>query len=195
MRQVVVFIALLTPGLALAEGWQVARHDSDGLVVETREVSDSAFAEIRVRVHAAGTKPARLSDAVWAFNPAGTEGQLIEQRVVLSEAPGEQLVWEVVRPPLVSRREVTLRYTREAARGQWLVRFVSEDGAARARGTVRVRLVRGLWRFTDDGQGGSYVEHCIVSDPGGDVPAWLAAGAQQDLAVALVREAVANASR
>jgi hypothetical protein len=195
MRQLFVLIALLTPGLTLAQGWQVARHESDGLLVETRAVSDSTFAEIRVRVHAPFTKPERLSDAVWAFNPAGTEGQLIEQRVVLSQSSAEQLVWQVARPPLVSRREVTVRYTRGASRGEWLVRFASEDAPTRASGTVRVRLIRGLWRFTEDGQGGSYVEHCIVSDPGGDVPPWLAAGSQQDIAVALVREAVAFASR
>jgi hypothetical protein len=191
-------LVALSPLLAMAGDWHVSRRGPGGLVVELRDLPDTGFPEIRVRVHAPASLPAALLEAVWGFRPNGAEGRMVERRVVVEDGPLERLIWQLSRPPLVSRRETLLRLTRDCTPdGGCTLRFRSEPGAGPVSvpDAVRILLVRGLWRFTPDGQGGAFVEHSIVSDPGGDIPPWLASGPQQDIAVALVREAVSVAAR
>jgi hypothetical protein len=121
---------------------------------------------------------------------------MVERRRVLSERPNERVVYQLVRPPLVARRQSMVRFTREDAPDGRAVHiaFDSVPGELPERAdAVRVGLIRGDWRFEGDGERGTWLDYRCVIDPGGGLPAWLVANAQQDLALALVREVIALA--
>lgn len=181
---------------AFGGDFEVQRRERDGLVLETRLLADSRFPEIRVRTHAQAPAAA-LAEAMWTFRRNGVEGKLVERRQVLQETANSRLVWQLLQPPVVSRRESLIRYSREhESSGAIIVRFQSETGQApqHAENAVKVGLVRGSWKFVPDGSGGTYIEHTCLSEPGGDIPPWLALSSQEDMAIALLREVVSLGS-
>jgi hypothetical protein len=176
-------LLLLSSASALAGDFKVLRTERDGLVLESRRLPESDF-------------PASLAEAAWTFRRTGVEGKLVERRQVLQETPSSRLVWQVIRPPVVARRESLIRFSREhQSSGAFVVQFHSEDGAMPEHldDAVRVGLVRGSWKFVPDGAGGAFVEHVVLSEPGGGVPPWLAVGTQENLALDMVREVLAQA--
>lgn len=189
-------VALVGSALAAQaeDGWRVVRRESDGLLLETRTVSGTGFPELRVTGHSEAS-PLALAEAAWRWNDRGVEAKLVERRQVLEDGPRERLVWQLLRPPVVSRRESLIRMTRTDARDRVSINFASElgDSPTKVANTVRVALVRGQWQFEVDPAGGTRVEHRCVSDPGGGVPPWLARGAQEDIIVSLVREMLQRA--
>ncbi len=177
------------------EGWHEVRRETGGLVVEARPVAGCAYEELRVRVRVP-QRPAALAEVVWTWRDDGVEARMVERRKVLSERANERVVYQVVRPPLVSRRQSVVRFTREDAPDGRLVHisFDSVPGELPEHlDAVRVGLIRGDWRFESDGDHATWLDYRCVSDPGGGLPAWLVANAQQDLAVAFVREVMALA--
>lgn len=184
-------VAVLGAWAARAE-WEVVRRD-EALTIEARE-GEGGYTEFRATAHCRAT-PLAMAEAVWRWNERGVEAQMLERRLVVSDAPRERLVFSVVRAPVVAKRESLIRFKRaEEPEGVVQIVFESEAGV-RPVGVeegVRVR-VRGLWRFVPDGRGGTMVEHRVVSDPGGGLPPWMVKGAQQELVVSLVREAIARA--
>ena len=190
------FVALLGSGLAASaqDGWRVVRQESDGLVLEARAISGTGFPELRVTGHSTAS-PFALGDAAWSWNERGVEAKLVERRMVLFDAPHERLVWQLLHPPVVSRRESLVRMFRTDARDRVSITFASEAGPppVKTGDAVRVPLVRGQWQFDADPAGGTRVEHRCVSDPGGGVPPWLARGTQEDIIVSLVRETLERA--
>ncbi|MDX2010951.1 MAG: hypothetical protein SFW67_12200 [Myxococcaceae bacterium] len=177
------------------EGWRVVRQEHDGLVLEARRVPDTRFEELRVRGRVA-LAPEALADAAWVWNPEGPEAALVQRRRVLAESADERLVFQLIQAPIVSARESLIRFRRErdGARRLIRIRFHSETGAdAGSPGAVTVTLVRGEWSFGSDGEGGTWLEHRCLSDPGGALAPWVVAPTQQALALALVRDAIVRA--
>ncbi len=177
------------------EGWSVVRREPDGLVLEAREAPPSRFVELRVVGHSEAS-PRTLGATAWAWDDRGVEARMVERRLVVSEGPQERVVWQVIRPPVVARRESLIRFKKSDSAAAVSIDFASEDGPTPERvDAVRVALVRGQWRFEVDPSGGTRVEHRCQSDPGGGVPAWLARGAQEDILLSLVREHLAHHRR
>jgi hypothetical protein len=190
-----LLLSLLAGSAFGDEPWRLLRREPDGLTLEARAVAGTAFEEYRVRGHAAAA-PGELADLAWTWRPDGVEGRLVQRRVVLSDRPSERVVYQVVNPPVVSRRQSLVRFHREDSdQGKTIhISFATVDGPLPEQvDAVRVALIRGDWSFQADPAGGTWVEHRIVSDPGGGLPPWLAAGTQQDIAVKLVREVVERA--
>jgi hypothetical protein len=182
-------VLFLAGSARAGEGFTELRREADGLVIESRAVAGTGFPQFRIRVHVPAVAQ-RLADAVWQFRAQSVEGRMIERREILEEHENERLVWQVVRPPLVSRRESLIRFSRACdPLGAITIEFHSVPGPARVADTVRI-AARGRWVFTPDPNGGTWLEHLVISDPGGSVPPFLAIGSQQDIAVALVREAI-----
>lgn len=190
-----LLIASVVATSAFAEGqWTLLRTEADGLRVESREVPASQFLEFRVTAHSEANLSA-LTEAVWRWNDKGIEAQMIEQRKVLTETAQERLVWSVMRPPVISRRESFIRFQKRGDRTHSIIDFASENGDS-PEGTNALRMrIRGAWNFEVDPTGGTRVEHRILSDPGGSVPPWLVKGTQADFVVKIVREKLQQAAK
>lgn len=194
--------ALLLSSLAAAPAWgdapwKVERREADGLVAESRRVPESDFPEVRVTGRVKATAEA-LAAAAWSWRPDGVEGRMVERRLVLVDRPDSKLVYQLMRPPLVSRRESLLRLERQVSADGVITIQVRSDGGElpeRHADAVRMPLVRISWRIEPDGAGGASFDYRCLSEPGGGVPAWLAFNTQLGVSVDIVRDAVAFATR
>ena len=177
--------------------WKLERREADGLVVESRKVPESDYPELRVSGRVKATAEA-LATAAWTWRPDGVEGRMVERRLVLVDQPDSKLVYQLMRPPMVSRRESLLRMERQtSADGVISIQVHSDEGELPEQHSdaVRVPLVRISWRLEPDGAGGASFEYRCLSEPGGGVPAWLAFNTQLGVSVDIVRDVVAFATR
>jgi hypothetical protein len=189
MEPLALIAALLC---AVAPAWELESTEPDGTTVESREVGESSFPELRVTAHAAASTDA-LSEAAWEVRDTGMQMLYLEARSVLSESKLERLLYMRVHPPIFGARECVLQQQRVFDRASGAARVWYRPVNPRAMTGYRpFAQLRGEWRFEPDLKGGSHVVYTMLVDLGG-IPAWLARGAQQDAALATVREIIARA--
>jgi START domain len=188
----------LVPVLAfflLLSGWERV-EERDGLTVERRVVSESRYHELRVSA-VSPLSPDKLAASVWQFRKDGLEGKMIKRRDLLLDTPDERLVYQQVKTPIVSDRDLVVRLKRvfDRATGVHQILFNSDEpsGPSVADGHVRVHVIRGSWTFEPSAQG-TIVTYACLSDPAGSLPAWIARGQQLEVAKTLLKEALANAA-
>jgi hypothetical protein len=175
-----------------APDFELLTREDDGLTLEARAVEGTSFAELRVQGHLP-TQPAALAALVWSGGPGPDEARYLE-REALSEVEGLRLERQRVNAPLIGQRDSLVRFRRARDAQGTLVIEYALVGQAHGAEAPAMRLLRGAWRFSPDGAGGTFLEYRAVSDPGG-LPAFLAHGAQRALALALVRDAISRAAR
>jgi hypothetical protein len=180
MRPSTAVIALvsLSALVAAEEPWKTVSV-KDGITVEKRAVPGSKFYEHRASF-VWPLPPERMAEAIWI----GIERDLpptVKQRQVLRRSADEVLVYDQIRTPVVSDRDVTIRIRRVRTPDGWKVRFESanELGPPPDPKYVRLPMVRGSWTVTAT-PSGSHVVYDCYSEPGGSVPAWLVRGPQED---------------
>lgn len=179
------------------DAWKQLKRESDGLVLASRGVRDTAFPEVRVTTHT-GATPERLQQAVWDRRADSVEGRMIEKSITLFDEAGDRLLYIRLKPPVIGERDYTIRYRALVDEGTgvrrvWF-RLENESGPPPREGVTRLRVVRGEWVFTPDPNGGTTVTYQCVSDPAGDVPVWMATGEQEKVAEEMVREVLRRAS-
>ena len=179
------------------DSWKQVKREADGLVLESRSAKDTAFPELKVTMHA--DAPAdRLQQAVWDRRADSVEGKMIDKSITLFDEGGDRLLYIRLKPPVIGKRDYTIRYRELVDEGTgvrrvWF-RLENESGPPPKDGVTRLRVVRGEWVFTPDKNGGSTVTYQCVSDPAGDVPVWMASGEQEKVAEQMVREVVRRAA-
>ena len=190
----VVAVSLLSVSAVAAPDFELIWQEPDGLTLESRATAGTNQPELRVRVQVAAT-PRAVAEVVWSQGPGPDASRYLERRDILLNGPNVRLEHHVVALPVLGRREVILRYTRQDdALGSISIEYASGGpGDGLPADAPRMTLLRGAWHFTTVESGRVWVEFCSVSDPGG-LPAILAIGPQRLLAVALVRDAVRRAT-
>jgi hypothetical protein len=152
----------------------------NGVTYERRAVAGSHFYEYR-----ASTSVPAAPEAVLAGIWSGITEALpptVKKRVVLQRTDHEYVVYDQIRTPVVSDRDVTIRIHKERrADGTLEVRFdsVNQLGPPPDPKFVRLPVVRGAWTI-EAAAGGSRLTYVCYSEPGGSIPAFLVRGAQQD---------------
>jgi hypothetical protein len=193
----VLSLAVVASFSARADDWKQVKREADGVVLESRPTKETLFPELRVTMHADAT-PARLQQMVWDRRPDSVEGRMIEKSTTLFDEGGDRLLYIRLKPPVIGRRDYTIRYRALTDEGTGIrrvwFRLENESGPPPRDGVTRLRVVRGEWLFTPDANGGSTVSYTCVSDPAGDVPVWLATGEQEKVAEEMVREVVRRAA-
>jgi hypothetical protein len=178
VRWIALGLPLLVTITAVSdEGWTT--FDSrDGVTYEKRSVPGSRFNEYRA-ITAVATTPVETARAVWT---AITDSipPTVKKRTVISRASDEIIIYDQIRTPVVSDRDVTIRIRRVVNGADIEIRFESanELGPPPASGFVRLPVVRGRWALAS-GAGGTHVVYQCYSEPGGSIPAFLVRGAQQ----------------
>jgi len=195
--KIFLVVVSMLASAAWADEWTPIRKEPDGMVLETRPAKDTAFPEVRVTaksVHSA----LKLMQTVWDRRSDGVEGKLTERTETLFEEGGDRLLYVRLKPPMIGRRDYTIRYRALSDQGSgatrvWF-RLENESGPPPMAEVVRMKVVRGEWTFTPQPSGGTTVVYQCVSDPAGDVAVWLAASEQQRIAVEMVREVLERAA-
>lgn len=184
--------------LAASDGWTVAARTGD-VEVQEREHPGSRVRDVQT-VAVVDAPPAVvrrvLTDwARWAeVMPYTREG-----RVVAVEEGGRVVhLYTVVDPPVVSRRDYTMRLVDEGPVGGGALRVswtASDKGPPPRAGVVRVTIVEGFWLLEPvDGGARTRATYRLHTDPGGSVPAFAARLANRE-ALPGVLEAVRRAAR
>jgi hypothetical protein len=149
-----------------------------GVSYAKRAVAGSPYNEYRAVV-AIATPPPEAARVVWS---AITEAipPAVKKRTVISRDNDEMIIYDQIRTPVVSDRDVTIRI-RRLVNGEGIeIRFQSanELGPPPASGFVRLPVVRGRWILLPEPSGTRLIYECY-SEPGGTIPAFLVRGAQQ----------------
>lgn len=171
-------LVLLLLGVAEEETWRLV-DVRDGVRLEARAVQGSPFAELRTTAVSPKRADA-LCDEAWGdgkFDP--TEPDLALRRV-LSDGPTERVVYEQLRPSLVSPRDYVLRFRRSGDDAGCQVTYETDEALAPPLpdGMVRIRRMWGRWQFAPT-DGGTAVTWVSYADPAGALPPFLVEGGRR----------------
>jgi hypothetical protein len=124
--------------------------------------------------------PAQALETIWKVVTDGPPPS-VKNRQFVKRSDDEVVVYDQIRTPVVSDRDVTLRISKVVRDDALEVRFQSTDalGPPPDRRFVRLPMVRGAWTLVAV-QGGTRLTHVIYSEPGGSVPAFMIRGAQRN---------------
>jgi len=166
---------LLATATAQAEDWQVAK-EKDGIKVSLSEVAGSKYKAYR-GVTVMKTSVAKLR--ALQEDVSGACAWIHEcksQKLLKHEGSKSWTYTQFNTPWPVTPRDSVLEVTTEDGADGSLTRklkgvpkYLPEE-----KGFVRVAQVDGFWKFTPKGEGQVEVVYQVHTEPGGDVPSWLA---------------------
>ncbi|NUT83642.1 START domain-containing protein [Pseudomonas brassicacearum] len=166
---------LLATATAQAEDWQVAK-EKDGIKVSLSEVAGSKYKAYR-GVTVMKTTMAKLR-ALQEDVPGACAWihECKSQKLLKHEGNQSWTYTQFNTPwPVTSRDSVLQVTTEEGADGsltrklKGVPKYLPEE-----KGFVRVTQVDGFWKFTPKGADQVEVIYQVHTEPGGDVPSWLA---------------------
>ena len=157
-------------------GWELAK-DKEGIKVYTREIKGSAFKEYRavMKIEASLSSLVALVDDIaecHAWIHTCKEGKLLKR-----VSPKESYTYTINHAPWpVSDRDAVVHNT-ISQEPQSRVVIISIRGAPEyvpeKPGLVRVKKIKGSWRFSPGKDGLAEVLYQVHSEPGGNIPSWL----------------------
>ncbi len=172
MRHFVVVSAIVfffVPHLA-ADEFKLVKRTGDGITVSRCQGRTPGFFISRYEVHVAADVDV-VSDGLWkVFDNAYPP---VVKRTFLQRSKNAMLFNDMVKTPVVSDREYTLRVSRTIDADVVRISFYSdpEAGPPPRKGYVRMAMVRGGWEIRPVEGGGASVRYEIYTEPGGLVPA------------------------
>lgn len=196
MLSAVLLLAVAQPaGFDSKVPWEPVSTD-DGLVLERRSVEATRALEYRITAKTK-TSVEALCESVFEWGTRGKDVPGLKLRKPISTIPDERVVYDQFESAVVSNRDyaITVRRTR-GPDGVCRIRYwvTNEKAPPMPDGYVRIQRLWGGWTFTPvDGQ--TQLVYTQFSDPAGSIPAFLANGAQRDVAVETVKHAIAKAGR
>jgi hypothetical protein len=185
MRPFLILLFLTTP-IRADESWSSFK-EKNGVSYEKRAVSGSKFYEYR-GVTTVPVSPQQAASAVW-HGIVDAVPKTVAKREILKKGDDEYLVYDQVKTPVVSDRDVTILIKKVAkpteSGGGFEIKFEAANqlGPPANASFVRIPVVRGQWILQPAPGGGTRITYTCYSEPGGSIPAWMVRGAQQDQVV------------
>ena len=103
---------------------------------------------------------------------------IIEGRVVAKDDDGSQLEYMRLEPPLVDKRDYTLKLTshQDPEKGVYSRHWTTSNdrGPPPRSDHIRLELCDGSWTLRRTPDGKTQVTYWLYTNPGGSVPAWIA---------------------
>ncbi len=166
-------LALLIPLLVTADAAWSKVDDSDGILIESRPVAGSKYAELRLTA-TAGRPPEELCTAAFGTGQLDPNSPEVKSRQVLEQTADMRVVYDQVSAPFVSDRDYAVRLRRVHSANACEVFFeIANDKAPPLKsGSVRIEEISAHWRFEAAG-GKTQIIYTLHSDPGGSLPVFL----------------------
>jgi uncharacterized protein YndB with AHSA1/START domain len=167
-----------------AHGCYIQRCCELSLAVFTRDEPDSGVREVRA-IGEMDATPARVFEVITdythytEFMPYAVGAKLV------SDVNGEPVVWGMIDPPVISRRDWVTRSKIEKHRpdGVFRTSWVPElvEGPPPLPGVIRLVRNSGSWTLEPiDGGKRTRATYQLATDPGGDVPAFVVKAVNTD---------------
>ncbi len=172
----VVFGLAMTLAAASSVPWEEV-DDDDGIIVWARDVPGSDIRE--VKAEAVIDAPAKR---VWdVLLDTGHYVEFIPYlesiRTVGTHARGTY-EYEVVDPPIVDKRDYTVRIVLEPDEENGVYRRTwspaNDKGPKKQEDVVRLTINQGSWTVVAEGPKRARLTYYLYTDPGGSIPTWMA---------------------
>lgn len=163
-------------------GW-VEKAVVDGVRLESQAVPGSDFR--RYRVSAEYSIPVEIfAKAVWGTSSAeDVVSSYIQQHDVLEESDVQRIYYEVVGAPMVTDRDYVLMFQRSPLGKGWRIESKSIDDKRVPLQANRVRMNIESQCDIQPSAKGTRVVYELFTDLRGSMPAWMAAGPQEQAIV------------
>ena len=171
-----LFVSVSFP--AQLYGWELAKEDEKNEIkIFTREVENSNFKEYKavMKIKASLSSLVALVDDIAAcpkWIHTCSQGKLLERI-----SPTESYNYTINEAPWpVSDRDAIVHTTisQPTPKGPVTIDIRGVPGyIPQKKGLIRVKMIKGFWRFTPLGKGFAEVIYQVHNDPGGDLPSWL----------------------
>ncbi len=170
--------------------WEAVSTEA-GLSLEQRAVKDTSAREFRITA-TTDVSVAALCESVFEWGTRGKDVPGLKLRKAISTDPDLRVVYDQFESSVVSNRDyaITVKRTR-GDDGVCRIRYwvTNEKAPPTPSGFVRITRLWGGWTFTPvDGK--TKLVYTQFSDPAGSIPAFLANGAQRDVALLTVKNAL-----
>lgn len=160
------------------EGWE-EKANTNGVLVYARDREGSSIKELRA-VGTIDAPPAAVMRVLADYARYSETMPYTEKSEVLGrESDGSVIFYTVIDPPIVSRRDYTLRISDESdwrgGRGYLRSRWtISDKGPAPREGYVRVPVNDGSWTLAPrHGGTKTYATYDLFTDPGGSLTTFI----------------------
>jgi START domain len=165
----------------------------DGMTLDTRPITGSAFYEYRVSVESEVSVEA-LCEGVFEWGSKGKDNPSLKLRKLLKDGDDDRIVYDQVSAPVVSNRDYVLRLHKQRTAEGCQVRFTTTEQLAPPLpdGYVRITQLWGSWSFTPAANGKTKVVHTLFADPAGSVPAVFVHGSHRSSILQSVRGGLAK---
>lgn len=181
---VLITLLLSVPAdtLLAQESWELAK-DKDGIKVFTRTSDDSNFKDSKALVDI-NTSLQDVLDLLMDVKTHKSWMDRIEVSDVIEQTSDTDFIayYEVQAPWPVTNRDVVSHYTlkRVAKNKVKLVVNGKPDAVPEKDGLVRIESSESIWEIYENEEGRVSIILYTKSDPGGNIPAWLANSAASD---------------
>lgn len=165
----------------------------EGMTLETRPITGSAFYEYRVSVDSEVSVEA-LCEGVFEWGSKGKDNPSLKLRKLLKDGADDRVLYDQVSAPVVSNRDYVMRIRKQRVGEGCQVRFFTTDELAPPipEGYVRMTQLWGSWSFTPGANGKTRLVHTLFADPAGSVPAVFVHGSHRSSVLQSVRGGLAK---
>lgn len=172
----------------LGGAWELAGEEL-GVVIWTRETPGLTTRELRAE--AFFPVPAeRVWEVLLDVHHYIEFMPYIEKTLVLGTHPEGHFEYQLLDPPIVSKRDyvakVTLKANPKAGIYERRWTLTMEIGPPPSESVVRVSVNDGAWKLERHANGHTRVTYLVRTDPGGAIPAWVANRANKESIPALL---------
>lgn len=185
-------VMLTVPFLLLLGAWE-SHGVTDGILLETRRISGSAYEYVRASVDS-DTPVKKQIDAIWGtpgWESVANKGVRVHE--VIDDVPNRRRYYEVISAPMISDRDYVLELERKQEGELWTISFrtVADPRKPPVDGKIRLPKIEGVVTVEPNGAGCT-LTYELFCDLGGSLPAWVARGAQRDSTLEWVRTMLAR---
>ena len=174
----ILVLCVYVTGASAQSGWVSLRETDDGISVKARETPGTNVRAVMASIKVAAP-PQVVIDAASDPDTFEKSGKYVEKiRVYKSETPEVWHVYYLVKFPVISRRDYTLRYEQTFFPDQQMYQLSwhgsTTVGPPPSEKIIRVTQVEGWFRVQPLSDGtGSLLQYYVLADPGGSIPSFL----------------------
>lgn len=191
----------MLPLLVLALPVWITALDDDGMTVRYRDREELHARQVEATyvIEAPPEKVFAVLDDVEKYPQFMP---YLEKLTVLERFEGGRYQYELIDPPVVSKRDYVLKIlvTKDAARGTYAVSWspAPDKGEPPPEGVVRVTVNEGAFELAPH-EKGTLLTYRLVTNPGGSIPAWIAkrsnTSSVEDLLKAIRKRVLAQSAK
>jgi hypothetical protein len=175
MKMNIIITGIMAIMASVPASWQLEKEE-DGIKVYLAEAENTSFKQFKVEAYI-DASPLAIANAVTDLDNNYKWFSGVQKATRIKQVnTNEFLFKQVIEVPFPFKNRETVQYCTVVVNADKSVHItlVDRNNAAPLDSRyVRMPMAKGYWIITPKGTG-SHIEYSFISDPGGNIPAWLA---------------------